>query len=84
MHRSGAVFVRVAPGGLVLLPNVHWRDNEEVLREWFGAVAVVGYRWLGCEKRHLSTHLYPPFASRLSSRYPGVGRRATLGQRNKY
>lgn len=36
MHRSGAVFVRVAPGGLVLLPNVHWRDNEEV-----GVVAVV-------------------------------------------
>lgn len=30
MHRSGAVFVRVAPRGLVLLPNVHWRDTEEV------------------------------------------------------
>ncbi|CAM9342852.1 unnamed protein product [Hapterophycus canaliculatus] len=29
MHRTGAVFVRVAPGGLVLLPNVHWRDNGE-------------------------------------------------------
>ncbi|CAM9628117.1 unnamed protein product [Ectocarpus sp. 8 AP-2014] len=29
MHRTGAVFVRVAPGGLVLLPNVHWRDSGE-------------------------------------------------------
>ena len=36
MHRSGAVFVRVAPGGLVLLPNVHWRDSEEVCTDMGG------------------------------------------------
>lgn len=29
-HRSGATFVRVAPGGLVLFENVHWRDPNGV------------------------------------------------------
>ena len=29
-HRSGAAFARVAPGGLVLFQNVHWRDPSGV------------------------------------------------------
>lgn len=42
-HRTGAAFVRVAPGGFVFLENLHVRDNSNG-QVWGGPVSLLG-RW---------------------------------------